>query len=98
MAHEAPVLQPDTPARRNLVRWMRAGSLQERGQTAIARALGLKQQSVRQWIVRISRPGTEHRQALQVLTKGEVVAPDWETRAERRQRERLLKRLASASP
>jgi hypothetical protein len=82
--------------RQRLIRWMRAGSIRERGQSAIARSLELTQTAVRQWVVGMSRPEQRHRLAIEVLTG--IPASDWELPEERKALKRTLKRLARAAP
>lgn len=81
--------------RQRLVRWIKVGPVRERGQSAIARALGISQAAVRQWVAGIARPGQAYRIALQELTG--VAATDWELPEEKRALERTLKRIARSS-
>lgn len=93
MAHED---KGGTKGRQQLVRWMKAGSLRERGQSALARALGLSQASVRQWVEGNTRPDEANRIALEALTG--IPKEDWATAEERRALDRALKRIARSAP
>jgi len=88
----------DTVAHRKLVRWMSKGPPKERGQTAIARGVSVSQPTVRDWLLRVSRPREDTRQALAAFTKGAVPAEDWRTAEERRALKATLKRISRAAP
>jgi DNA-binding transcriptional regulator YdaS (Cro superfamily) len=82
-------------AAKALARWQAAGPRRQRGQSAIARALGVSQPAVSAWLKGVSRPeGYLRREALEELTGGAVKAADWTTPEERRQGKVLLARLA----
>lgn len=85
-----------TVGRRKLIRWMKAGQVRERGQSAIGRTLNISQAAVRQWCVGISRPEPRHRVALEALTG--IPASDWDLPEERKALKRTLKRIARVAP
>ena len=74
--------------------WMRQGRRRDRGQTAVARALGVSQPAVRQWLLGLTRPELSHRLALQELTG--IAAEAWERPEEKQALEETLARIRVA--
>lgn len=73
-----PKLVPVTPALQELQAWIAENS-SLRTQSAIGHACGVKQPSVRGWLIRTSRPSHDTRIVLERVTCGRVRAVDWLT-------------------
>ena len=84
------------PAAVEFIRWQKEGPVRERGQSAVARKLGVSQPAVRAWGLGESRPEEHLRKALEVLTEGRSKAEEWLTKGERKARKALLARVAPA--
>lgn len=79
------MLSMSTAGRQKLELWLDADK--SRSRTMIARALGITQPAVSNWLRGVSRPEHVHRFALERLCG--IPALDWDTAEERERRERL---------
>ena len=77
-----------TLGRKQLLQWI-AEDPSTRNPTSIARALGIRQTSVRDWTLGNSRPDLDRRPALERLTDGRVQQDAWLTAKEKRARLKL---------
>jgi transcriptional regulator with XRE-family HTH domain len=85
---------PATEARKRLIEWLAQPG---RSQKQLAAKLGIKQQSVSQWVRRRARPGLAARDDLELATDRFVLAGDWRTVVERREHEARLASLRRAA-
>lgn len=86
---------PETKARKSLEDWLAVNK--KRSQQRLADHLGIEQQSVSQWIRRRARPSDEMRAALELATAGAVLAAEWDTPAEARERVLRIARISRSA-
>ena len=79
---------PETAGRKLLIKWMAKDPKQRTG-VAIAKALGVRQPNVSDWLRRASRPDCLRWPEIARLTDGEVPADSWMTAKERAEREKV---------
>jgi transcriptional regulator with XRE-family HTH domain len=79
------------PAVDKLAQWLESKGW---SQGELAEAIGIKQQSVSQWMTADSRPEAHLRMSIEVLTEKTVLVADWMFRNERQAFEKLQQRVS----
>lgn len=67
----------------------------EKTQAWLAAKCGVSQPSVRDWLIRVSRPSHHLREIIEALTSEHVLTVDWEFPSEREKRDEAIRLIRS---